>query len=225
METYAALRRRRMVRSFEDRPVEAAILERVVDAGLRGPSAGHTQAIELLVLTAAADRAAFWEAETDGAWRDAHPGHARTRRAPAIVLPLTGPRPYLERYSAPDKAGSGLAAEEAWPLPYWWFDAGAAVMAVLLAAADEGLAALLMGVFRGEPALRARFGYPEHLRPAGALLLGWPGGGEVASPSLARGRRPAAERIHAGRYGSPAAGTGGDGAGGDGTGGDGAGGD
>ena len=201
MDLQEALRRRHMVRSFLDRPIDEAVLRRVVGAGLRGPSAGHTQAVELLVLQSDADRAAFWEAETDPDWRRDHPRHARTRRAPVIVVPLSGADPYTERYSAPDKSGSGLHEEEAWPVPYWWFDAGAAVMAMLLAATAEGLAALLMGVFRGEVELRERFSLPGRLRPAGAVLLGWPGEDDVPSPSLARGRRAPDQRLHAGRYG------------------------
>ena len=202
MELQDALRRRRMIRSFEESPVEPEVLARVLGAGLRGPSAGHTQGLELVVLEDQEDRAAFWAAETDPDWRAAHPGHERTRRAPVVVLPLTGPGPYLARYAEPDKAGSGLEQEAAWPVPFWWVDAGAAVMAMLLAAADEGLASLFMGVFRGEEALRARCGWPAGLRPVGALLLGRPAP-DRASCSLARGRRDAGSRIHAARYGRP----------------------
>ena len=50
MEYTELLRKRRMVRSFTDRPLASAVLDRVVAAGLRGPSAGFTQAVDLLVL-------------------------------------------------------------------------------------------------------------------------------------------------------------------------------
>ena len=200
METYEALRRRRMVRAFQDRPVPREVLHRVLEAGRRGPSAGFTQGVDLLVLEEAADREAFWSAETDGPWRAAHPGHERTRRAPVIVLPLTGARPYADRYSEPDKAGSGLHEEAAWPVPYWWVDAGFAVMAMLLAAVEEGLGALFMGLFRGEEGVRRAGGVPGHLRPVGAVLLGWPAP-DTPSPSLARGRRERGGQVHAGRYG------------------------
>jgi len=189
-----------MVRAFRPDPIEPEILDRVLRAGLRGPSAGFTQGVDLLVLTEESDRDIFWEAETDAQWRQAHPGHAATRQAPVIVLPLTGSAPYTGRYSEPDKAASGLDRREAWPVPYWWFDAGAAVMAMLLAAANEQLAALFMGVFRGQSALRAAFAFPDSLSPAGALLLGR-GAPDRPSPSLARGHRPVGQRVHQGRYG------------------------
>ena len=200
MELYQALGRRRMVRAFHPDPIEPAVLDRVLRAGLRGPSAGFTQGVDLLVLTEEQDRHTFWEAETDPQWRSAHPDHAATRRAPAIVLPLTGSAPYTKRYSEPDKSASGLGRADAWPVPFWWFDAGAAVMAMLLAATAEDLAALFMGVFRGEAALREAFGFPEGLCPAGALLLGR-GAPDRPSPSLARGHRPVGRRVHLGRYG------------------------
>lgn len=200
METYEALRRRRMVRAFEDRPVPREALARVLEAGRRAPSAGFTQGIDLLVLESAADREAFWSAETDAEWRRSHPRHEETRRAPVVVVPLTGPAPYVQRYSQPDKAGSGLDDEKAWPVPYWWVDAGCAVMAILVAAVDEGLGALFMGLFRGEEGVRRACGVPGDLRPVGALLLGWPAP-DTPSPSLARRRRELGSQVHAGRYG------------------------
>ena len=200
METYEALRRRRMVRAFQDRPVPRGALGRVLEAGRRAPSAGFTQGVDLLVLETAAEREMFWEAATDAQWRAAHPRHAGTRRAPVIVVPLTGPGPYVRRYSEPDKAGSGLHEEAGWPVPYWWVDAGCALMAMLVAAVDEGLGALFMGLFRGEEGVRRACGVGEDLRPVGALLLGW-AAPDTASPSLARGRRARGSQVHAGRYG------------------------
>ncbi|HUZ43342.1 MAG TPA: nitroreductase family protein [Acidimicrobiales bacterium] len=191
-----------MVRAFRPDPIDAIVLDRVIRAGLRGPSAGFTQGVDLLVLSDPADRAAFWAAETDMQWRDAHPDHEATRQAPVIVLPLTGAEPYTRRYSEPDKAAAGLEDAGAWPVPFWWFDAGAAVMAILLAATAEGLAALFMGVFRGETDLRDAFAIPAGLAPAGAVLLGHPAP-DRPSPSLARGHRPVGQRVHDGHFGRP----------------------
>ncbi len=50
MELGEAIRRRRMVRNFEDRPVPAEALERILDHARRAPSAGHTQGFAFLVL-------------------------------------------------------------------------------------------------------------------------------------------------------------------------------
>ncbi|NNE73231.1 MAG: nitroreductase family protein, partial [Acidimicrobiales bacterium] len=48
---YDVLRRRRMVRNYTADPIDPDVLDRVVAAGLRGPSAGNTQGADLLVLT------------------------------------------------------------------------------------------------------------------------------------------------------------------------------
>ncbi|HET6792944.1 MAG TPA: nitroreductase family protein [Acidimicrobiales bacterium] len=195
-----ALRRRRMVRNFEDRPVARDLLATVVDAGRRAPSAGWTQGAEFIVLAEPSQVELFWETTTTPDWRRDNRSHAGARRAPAVVLPLAHAQAYTSRYSEPDKAGSGLETEGAWPVPYWYVDCAFAVMAVLLAATDAGLGALFMGVWRGEEELLERLGVPNGRRLLGAVILGWPAPDEP-SPSLARGRRPVTEVVHWGRYG------------------------
>ena len=54
---------------------------------------------------------------------------------------------YHERYQQVDKLVDGQEIE--WPVPFWYVDAGAALMLILLAAIDEGLAAGLSGVPEG----------------------------------------------------------------------------
>ncbi|HZU74667.1 MAG TPA: nitroreductase family protein [Acidimicrobiales bacterium] len=202
MELTEALRRRRMVRSFEDRSIPAAVLDGVLDAAFRAPSAGFSQGTELVVLEGAQETAGFWAAVTEEDWRLAHPRHQATRRAPVVVVPLADPDAYLRRYSEPDKAGSGLgSAPDKWPVPYWQIDTAFAVMAMLLAAADRGLGALFMGIFRGEADLRRRLRVPARLQLIGAVVLGWPAPDDVPSASVARGRRPRAEVLHRGSYG------------------------
>ncbi|HEV7862984.1 MAG TPA: nitroreductase family protein, partial [Acidimicrobiia bacterium] len=61
MELREAIRRRRMVRNFEDRPVPAEALERVLDHARRSPSAGHTQGYAFLVLEGPEQVGRFWD--------------------------------------------------------------------------------------------------------------------------------------------------------------------
>jgi nitroreductase len=60
-------------------------------------------------------------------------------------------------------------------VPYWFVDAGAALMLLLLAAVDEGLAAGVSGV-PGETAagLRESFGVPEDVTPVALVTVGVP---------------------------------------------------
>ena len=69
--------------------------------------------------------------------------------------------------------------EITWPVPYWYVDAGALMMLVLLAAIDEGLA----GAFIGHPDQKRIFDE----------LLGLPDGGCSDRPG---GRRQARRRSH-----------------------------
>ena len=50
MELSEAVRRRRMVRNYPDEPIDADVLDRVLAAARRAPSAGNTQALDLLVV-------------------------------------------------------------------------------------------------------------------------------------------------------------------------------
>jgi nitroreductase len=197
LELGEAIRRRRMVRNFEDRPVPGEALERILDHARRAPSAGHTQGSAFLVLEGAEPVGRFWDC-TFPADRRAGFRWPGLFRAPVVILPCASKAAYLDRYAEPDKGWTDRD-EARWPVPYWDIDCGFATMAILLTAVDEGLGALFFGVFEGLPALRAAFGIPEAYHPIGAVALGWPAPDEP-SPSLRRGRRPEDEVIHRGHW-------------------------
>ncbi len=94
----------------------------------------------------------------------------------------------------------GDPAEYAWPVPYWFVDAGQAVTNLLLAATDAALGACFLGNFRGETALLTALGVPDGWRYVGAVLVGEPGAGDHRSASLARGRRQVDDVTHFGRW-------------------------
>ncbi|MDP9341408.1 MAG: nitroreductase family protein [Actinomycetota bacterium] len=199
MEFTTVVRRRRMVRSFEQRPVPEANLRRILDAGRRGPSAGFSQGVDFLVLRTPGEVASFWAAtdEPDWPWKPAD----LAAGPPVIVLPLSNKQAYLERYSRPDKAGAGMQVEEGWPVPYWDVDAAMAAMLMLLAAVDEGLGGWLFGIFHGERGLLARLGVPPGVRPIGALGFGYPAPEERRPGSSRRLQRRALDEVaHWGRW-------------------------
>lgn len=199
MELSDAIRRRRMVRSFDGLPLGDGLLDRLLDQATRSPSAGFTQGWAFVVLEGPEQTERFWRHTMAPEERDSFrwPG---LLRAPAIVLPLSNSQAYLLRYAEPDKAGSGLVDEDAWPVPYWDVDCAFATMLLLLGAVDEGLGALFFGIFRGELDLLADLGVPASHRPIGAVALGHPDGADAPSASLARGRRPRHEVVHRGGW-------------------------
>ena len=60
MEFQDVVRKRRMVRSYAERPVDSAAVERVLANALRAPSAGFTQGWAFLLLDTADDVERFW---------------------------------------------------------------------------------------------------------------------------------------------------------------------
>ncbi|WP_432536289.1 nitroreductase family protein [Kineococcus arenarius] len=202
MDFAEVLRRRRMVRSYDARPVEGAVLERVLSAALRAPSAGNSQGRDLLVLRAAAERDAFWELGARGRPGPADAWLRGMRTAPVLVLLLADPGAYAERYARADKPGPDRDAA-AWEVRWPDVDTGMSGLLLLLAAVDAGLGACLFGVpAAAHPAVRERFGVPPGRRLVAAVALGHPAPGEASRPSQ-RHRRTLADSAHDGAFGAP----------------------
>ncbi|MDE0232748.1 MAG: nitroreductase family protein [bacterium] len=194
MEFTETIRRRRMVRNYQPLPVSAQAVERIVTAGLSAPSAGHSQGQSLVVVTDAPIRAQI--ARLAGEHRYSERGFDPwISGAPVHIVVCVSADAYHRRYREPDKGGA-----DAWPVPYWWVDGGATLMAVLLAAVDEGLAAGFLGA-HSIPGLSRLLGIPEDAAPLGVVTVGH-AAPDRPSGSLARGRRPRSETVHYQRWGS-----------------------
>jgi nitroreductase len=167
MSLYNLLSRRRMVRDYEDRPVERDKLERVLAAALRGPSAGNSQGISLVVVQNFENRKAIAELAGEPDWVErGYP--AWLSLAPVHLILCAEPQVYRDRYALPDKE----TADKNWPVPYWHVDAGCMLMILLLAALEEGLAAGFQGI-HNLPGLSEQLGIPESVEPIGLLTLGY----------------------------------------------------
>jgi nitroreductase len=199
MELREVIRRRRMVRRFDPRPLPGEVLDRILHSATRAPSAGFSQGLDLLVLEGPEAVGGFWRATID-------PGFGKpysSAEPPVIVLVLSDKQAYLDRYAAPDKAGLGMDVEEGWPVPYWDMDAAMGVMLMLLTAVDEGVGAWWFGVFHGAEALLRDLGVPPGRRLVGAVALGFPAADDRPGGSpRTRPRRPVDEVVHRGRWGN-----------------------
>src|SRR5258708_18603127 len=142
------LRRRRMVRQFDQRPLERELVDRILESARHAPSAGFSQGFDFVVLDHPELVSRFWKTTDPPDFPN--PPDFRATAAPVIVLPLANKEAYLERYSRPDKVAFGLMDETLWPVPYWQLDTAMAVMLILLAATDLGVGAVYFGVFFGE---------------------------------------------------------------------------
>jgi nitroreductase len=197
MEFAELVHSRRMVRAFETRPVDPEVLDRVLDAARRAPSAGNSQGWVFVVLEGD-DTRKFWDvtlpAERRESFRWQH-----LLDAPVVILPLASREAYLTRYSEPDKISTGLADPTRWPVPYWQIDTAFATMLLLLAVEDEGLGALFFGVFRNGEKLLAELDVPGGFELIGAVALGHPRPDEPGR-SGERPRRSLEEIVHRGGW-------------------------
>ncbi len=199
MDFADVVRRRRMVRSYTDEPVDPAAVERILAHAVRAPSAGFSQGWAFLLLDDPSTVTAFWAATTapdegEDSW------FAGMRRAPLVVVPLADKEAYLSRYAEADKGWTDRD-ESRWPMPYWLIDTGMASLLMLLTAVDEGLGACFFGIPPDRTdALRDAFGIPGDQEPIGAVAIGHPGPGGVAGSAATRRRRGIDEIVHRGHW-------------------------
>ncbi|HLI01890.1 MAG TPA: nitroreductase family protein [Acidimicrobiales bacterium] len=171
METWDALRARRNVRSFTDRPIAEADLERILDAGRRAPSARNLQPWDFVVVT---DRAELQELAK--VWQSA--GHIAGSAATAVLV-LRDPAD--ERRAMLDQ-----------------FDLGQATLAMAVTAADLGIGSGHASV--GDQDLARRLlGLPEGRYAAYLLAFGYPADRPLA-PIRRPARRPLEDVVHRGKW-------------------------
>jgi nitroreductase len=201
MEFQEVVRRRRMVRGFDSRPLPRDAVERIIANAQRGPSSGFSQGFDFLVFDGPDQTSRFWAATpfAEG------PYLAQARTAPLIIVPVANPEPYVTRYR---KLGLRETAED-FPAPYWYTDTSFAAMLVLLSAVDAGLGAFYFSVgptSREIPAFCLALGIPEGHHPIGAIAIGYPAKDDPSrtretKQRLSSERRTSGSMLHFGRWG------------------------
>ncbi len=201
MEFADVLRSRRMTRRYDpDRPIPRARLDTLLGLAMRAPSAGFSQGRDLVVLTDPRDRELFWRSTSAPGPADAWLSGMRT--APVLVLCLSDPQRYLDRYAEPDKGWTDRDPGR-WTTPFWDVDTGMAAFALHLAAIDAGLASCLFGVPAERVSdLRAALDIPADRRPVAVISIGH-AVAEHRPPPVRRARRALSDMVHDGRFGVP----------------------
>ncbi len=173
------------------------MLERIANAAVVwAPSAGFSQGLRIVVVTDPATRKEIATA----AMEDELAAKGRSRwkaAAPVHMVVLTREQDYHARYQQQDKLQITGGQEIDWPAPYWYVDAGAAAMTLMLAAIDEGLDTAIFGV-TDLPALYETLGLPDDVLFVAVVSMGYP----AEAPDKARGdssvfrrRRKAREEV------------------------------
>jgi nitroreductase len=171
METWDAIRARRNVRSYDDRPIAPEHLDRILEAGWRSPSASNRQKWDFVAVT---DPHQLYELAT--VWVGA--GHLAGAKA-AIVLVISEPE--AERYRTMDQ-----------------YDLGQATMAMMLAATDLGIGSGHSAVGDQE-ACRRIIGVPQDHTCAYMIGFGYPADRPLR-PIVKPDRRPFDEVVHRGHW-------------------------
>jgi nitroreductase len=171
MDTWDAIRARRNVRAYSDRPIDDGDLKRVMEAGWLAPSANNRQHRDFVVST---DRTQLEQlAEV---WQSAR--HVATSAATVVVV-------------IP-------ASTDARTRELDQFDAGQAVMAMMIEASDLGIGSGHASV--GDQARARRIlGLPEDRECACMVAFGYPADRPLA-PLKKPDRRPFEEVVHRGKW-------------------------
>lgn len=171
VETRDAVRSRRNVRQFDERPVGRDQLDEILEAARRTPSSTNWQPWDFVVVT---DKEQL--AELAKVWRGA--GHvARSTATIALIGPVLGDEHQRETLH---------------------YDLGQATMSIMLAAADLGIGTGHAAVSDQQLA-RAVLGLPEDRFCAYLVALGYPADRPL-SPVRRPDRRPFGAVVHRGRW-------------------------
>lgn len=196
-----------MVRSYLDRPVDPALVDRAVRNATHAPSAGFSQGWGFLVLDTPADVRRWWATTTHpAALADPDRWLTGMMRAPVVIVPCSSKAAYLERYAEKDKASlerlsTAQAVEDRWPVPYWHLDAAMASLLILQTVVDAGLGGCFFGIPGDKfDAVRSEFAIAEDFDPIGVMTIGHrdPDNGSVGSAT--RRRKPLSEVLHRGQW-------------------------
>ena len=171
METWDAIRARRNVRTYQDRPIADEDVDRILEAGRRAPSASNRQPWDFVLVT---DRSQLQQLTT--VWVGAR--HL-AQAAAAVVLTLR--RPEEERYVTIDQ-----------------YDLGQATMTMMLAATDLGIGSGHSAIGDQEECRRI-LGIPEDRICAYMLALGYPADRPL-KPLVHPNRRPLDDVVHRGHW-------------------------
>ena len=194
MEFREILGQRRMHRAFLPEPIPEEQIDRIVSVIRRAPSGGFSQGGSIVVITDDDKRAAIAAAFGDEHY--SRNGRNFVADAPVHLVISANESLYHARYNEADKLAATGGVEVTWPVPYWFVDAGALMMLVLMAAIDEGLASAFIGHPDQKRIFDELLGLPEDVVPIGLALVGKPGEDPPAGSRLKARQRPADDLIH-----------------------------
>ena len=171
MDIFEAIRTRRSIRRFADKPVEEEKLEAVLEAARQAPSWANLQCWRFIVtrdpsVKAQMSEISYVESFFGPLGYKANPAKKGLAEAPLIIV------------ACADPSQSGTI----WNQSYYMTDIGLAAQNLMLAARSLGLGTVFVGVF-DEEKIRAMLSIPAGIRVVGLFPLGYPLEEKTAGPS------------------------------------------
>ena len=184
METLEAIRTRRSVRKFSEQPVPLEKLQAVLEAVRQAPSWSNLQCWRLVVVEDRQVREKISELSYVESFfatygYKSNPAQKALAQAPLVIVVCADPT----------KSGDLYGQQ------YFMTDTGIATQNLMLAAHDQGLASVFVGVFQVE-ALKTLLGIPEEIRIVGLFPLGYAAAEAKSGPP----RKPLEEFVHYGTW-------------------------
>jgi nitroreductase len=149
MDALTAIKTRRSIRKYKNKPVPDEVIDQLLEAGMMAPSAGNEQPWHFIVVK---DRAILDKVPT------VHPYSKMITQATVAILVCGDIR--MERHTG-----------------FWVQDCSAATQNILLAAHALGLASVWLGVYPAGDRIAGiseLFGLPEYVYPLSLLPIGYP---------------------------------------------------
>ena len=174
MDVFKAIKTRRSIRAFTDKPVTDREVKKLIEAARWAPSAGNIQPWEFIIVRDPKVKHDLCEAAMN---------QTLIEQASVVIVVCADPMQSSKRYGS---RGINL---------YCLQDTAAAAQNILLTAHAAGLAACWIGAFN-EEAAKGVIGVPDELRPIAIIPVGHP-----AEKPRARLRRSLDEIMHHETYG------------------------
>ena len=170
MDAIEAIKTRRSVRKFSDRPVEPEKLKTVLEAAQMAPSWANMQCSRFVVVQDREVRARISELSYVAEFfaskgYKSNPAQKALAEAPLVIVAC----------AEPERSGNMRGQE------YYLTDVGIATENLMLAAHALGLGSVFVGVF-DEDELRTLLQIPRSVRIVGLFPLGYPQGEMKAGP-------------------------------------------
>ncbi len=184
METLEAIKTRRSIRKFSDQPVEPEKLQAVLEAVRQAPSWSNLQCWQLVIVESQESRdkiseLSFVESFFATYGYKTNPAQKALAQAPVVII------------ACADPVKSGNLHDQ----QYYLADMGIASENLMLAAHDQGLGTVFVGVYHEEQ-IKALLGIPDNIKIVGLFPLGYPAGEAKGGPS----RKQLSDFVHYGKW-------------------------